>query len=69
MRWNHLDEISADENITPTFIYTSTPKKRKFQCGGCIKQSQSENCYLDDYADGQVMDRPRTGCSMLLFTC
>jgi hypothetical protein len=49
-----LDEISADENFTPTFISTSTPKKRKFQCEGCSKKSQCENCYLDDYVDNYM---------------
>ena len=40
----HLDEISAEENFKPTFVYTSTPKKRKIECGGCSNQSQCEDC-------------------------
>ena len=53
----HLDEISAEDLLTHTFnfIYTSTPKKRKLSnCEGCSKQSQCEDCYLDDYVDNYM---------------
>ena len=53
----HLDVISAEDNLTHTFtfIYTSTPKKRKLSnCKGCSEQSQREDCYLDAWVENYV---------------
>ena len=32
-----------------SFIYTSTPKKKRLECETCINKSQCTVCYVDNY--------------------
>ena len=52
-----VDETTVDEMLThigqKTFIYTSTPKKRKLQCKGCSIESLCDDC-LDDYVENNI---------------
>ena len=49
-----VEEISVDKKFTHDFLYTSTPKKRKYQCEGCSQQAQCEDCYLDSWVDNYM---------------
>ena len=41
-----------------TSFLTSTPKKEKQKCGKCREKSQCEDCFLDDYVENYLDERP-----------
>ena len=53
---DNYEELLEDINIharEESFV-TSTPKKRKISCEGCIGKSKCEDCHLDEYVENYL---------------